>query len=183
MNPASNLILVGPMGAGKSTIGKRLAEQFGLEFFDLDHEIEARTGASVALIFELEGEQGFRQREATQLAELLAGENRLVSTGGGTVLSEENRRLIRNSGYVVYLHATVAQQLRRLERDRQRPLLASGDRRARLEELARQRDPLYAEVADLDVAGENLSVANAAERIGAELGRRWLRRDGDPRPE
>lgn len=176
MNPASNLILIGPMGAGKSTIGKRLAEQFGLAFFDLDHEIEARTGASVALIFELEGEQGFRRRETSQLAELLAGHDRLISTGGGTVLSAENRALIRASGFVVYLHTTVAQQLRRLERDRQRPMLAASDRRARLEELAHVRDPLYAEVADLDVAGENLSVANAAERIVVELERRWLRR-------
>lgn len=175
MNPSPNLILVGPMGAGKSTIGRRLADHFHLPFLDLDHEIEAQTGATVRLIFELEGEAGFRRRETATLASLSQVRGILLATGGGSVLAPENRAMIRRLGYVVYLHATVEQQLQRLERDRNRPLLAAPDRRERLESLAAQRGPLYAEVADLDVPGENLSVAAAAKRIAAELEHRWIR--------
>ena len=175
MNPSPNLVLVGPMGAGKSTIGRRLAERYRLRFFDLDHEIEARTGATVRLVFELEGEPGFRRRESQVLAELLEETGVLVATGGGSVLAEENRRRIAERGFVVFLGASVAQQLKRLERDRQRPLLAAPDRRARLEALAAERDPLYREVADLIVAGEDLSVANAARRVADALDQAWLR--------
>ena len=175
MNPSSNLVLVGPMGAGKSTIGRRLAERYGLDFHDLDHEIEERTGATVRLIFELEGEAGFRRRETQVLAELLEGERLLLATGGGSVLSPENRRILAAHGFVVFLGATVSQQLKRLERDRKRPLLAAPDRRARLEALAAERDPLYREVADLVVAGEDLSVANAAKRIADALDPVWIR--------
>src|SRR5687768_1464682 len=175
MNPSSNLVLVGPMGAGKSTIGRRLAERYGLDFHDLDHEVEDRTGATVRLIFELEGEAGFRRRETLVLEELLAGERRLVATGGGSVLAPENRRLIAQRGFVVFLGATVPQQLKRLERDRKRPLLAAPDRRARLEALSAEREPLYREVADLVVSGEDLSVANAARRIADALDPVWIR--------
>lgn len=175
MNPAPNLFLVGPMGAGKSTIGRRLARHFGLAFIDLDEELEARTGASVKLIFELEGEAGFRQREAALLAELARGGGRLLATGGGTVLDPANRALLRSRGFVVWLRASVAQQLRRLERDRKRPLLAGADRRARLEQLAAERDPLYAEVADLTAAAEDLSAGVAAQHLAVELERRWQR--------
>ncbi|MBL8273498.1 MAG: shikimate kinase, partial [Xanthomonadales bacterium] len=135
MNPAPNVFLVGPMGAGKSTIGRRLARHFGLAFIDLDDELEARTGASVKLIFELEGEAGFRARESALLAELAQADGRLLATGGGTVLDAGNRALLRSRGFVVWLRASVAQQLRRLERDRKRPLLGGPDRRARLEQL------------------------------------------------
>ncbi|HVF35710.1 MAG TPA: shikimate kinase AroK [Candidatus Saccharimonadia bacterium] len=176
MNPSSNLVLVGPMGAGKSTIGRRLAERYRLAFHDLDQDIEARTGATVRLIFELEGEDGFRRRETQVLYELLDGHGRLVATGGGSVLAAENRALIRARGFVVYLGASIGQQLKRLERDRKRPLLAAPDRRARLEALALERDPLYREVADLVVAGEDLSVANASRRIADALDQVWLRR-------
>lgn len=175
MNPAANLFLIGPMGAGKSTIGRRLAERYGLEFVDLDHAIEQRTGATVALIFEMEGEDGFRRRERALLEELAAGEGRLVATGGGAVLSAANRDVLRARGFVVWLRASVSQQLRRLERDRQRPLLRAPDRRARLEAMAATRDPLYAEVADLEVAPENLSVSQATERVAQALDRTWRR--------
>src|SRR5688572_28387921 len=114
MNPSSNLVLVGPMGAGKSTIGRRLAEYYGLEFHDLDHEVEERTGATVRLIFELEGEAGFRRRETQVLRELLDGDDRLVATGGGSVLAAENREVLVRRGFVVFLSATVGQQLKRL---------------------------------------------------------------------
>lgn len=175
MNPSSNLVLVGPMGAGKSTIGRRLAEHYGLAFHDLDHEIEERTGATVRLIFELEGEAGFRRRETQVLRELLDGGGRLVATGGGSVLAAENREVLARRGFVVFLAATVPQQLKRLERDKKRPLLAGSDRRARLEALAAEREPLYREVADLVVPGEDLSVANAARRIADALDGVWSR--------
>lgn len=175
MNPSPNLILIGPMGAGKSTIGRRLAEHFGLLFVDLDHEIESQTGATVRLIFELEGEAGFRRRETATLASLVDARGILLATGGGSVLAPENRDILRRAGFVVYLQVTIEQQLQRLERDRNRPLLAAPDRRQRLEALAEQRGPLYAEVADLAVPGENLSVAAAAKRISLELEHVWLR--------
>jgi shikimate kinase len=182
MNPASNLFLVGPMGAGKSTIGRRLADHFGLAFFDLDIEIESRTGASVTLIFELEGEAGFREREAAVLAELAAGEDRVLATGGGTILSEPNRRLLRTRGFVLYLRASVAQQLARLARDRKRPLLQGADKRQRLETLARERESLYAEVADLEVNGADASPVHAARRIAQALEQQWRRAQPERSP-
>ena len=175
MNPASNLFLVGPMGAGKSTIGRRLAAHFALPFLDLDEEIEARTGASVTLIFELEGEAGFRKRESALLDELARRDGLVLSTGGGTVLEPGNRELLRGRGYVLWLRASVAQQLRRLERDRKRPLLAGPDRRERLEQLAAQRDPLYAEVADYEVLGSDQNVGAVAQRLALDLERNWQR--------
>jgi shikimate kinase len=149
MNPAPNLFLIGPMGAGKTTIGRQIAELFRMPFFDLDHEIEAHTGARVGLIFELEGETGFRRRETTMLADLAARSSLVLATGGGAVLSADNRRLLHERGFVIWLDTPVDAQLARLARDRQRPLLEAPDRRARLEQLAVQRNPLYAEIADL----------------------------------
>ena len=144
MNPASNLILVGPMGAGKTCIGKRLAERYGLRLADADREIEQRTGASVAAIFEHEGEAGFRAREQAVLSDLLHTDGLLLATGGGAVLAADNRRLLRERGFVVQLLVSVEQQLERLAADRSRPLLARGDREQVLRELARARAPLYA---------------------------------------
>jgi shikimate kinase len=175
MNPAPNLVLVGPMGAGKTSIGKRLAERLGLEFVDCDQRLEELTGAPVPIIFECEGEAGFRQREAALIAELMRGRDRLVATGGGAVLSPANRTALRERGYVVHLSVGVEQQLERLARDRQRPLLNTPDRRARLEALATERDPLYAEVADMVFATDGLAVATAAERLAALLASHWQR--------
>jgi len=149
MNPAPNLFLVGPMGAGKSTIGRSLAAVLGLPFVDLDHEIEQRTGAAISLIFDLEGEAGFRARECTLLAEFAGHEGIVLATGGGAVLWPDNREVLRHRGFVVWIDTDVDTQLARLAHDRKRPLLATPDRRQRLTELARERDPLYAEVADL----------------------------------
>ena len=175
MNPAPNLVLVGPMGAGKTSIGKRLAVRLGLAFVDCDHRLEEVTGAPVPLIFECEGEAGFRARETALIAELMQGAGQLVATGGGAVLAAENRERLKARGFVVHLQVSVSQQIERLARDRSRPLLAVGDKRARLEALAVERGPIYRDVADLAFDADGLGVAVAAERLGALLEQRWQR--------
>lgn len=175
MNPAANLILVGPMGAGKSCIGRRLAEHFGLPFVDADREIEQRTGASVATIFDCEGEPGFRARERAALAEVLSAHGVLLATGGGAVLDADNRALLRERGFVVHLHVSVDQQLQRLARDHTRPLLARDDREQVLHDLAASRAPLYAAVADLRFDTDHLGAAEAAIQLAAMLNQQWRR--------
>ena len=177
MNPAPNLVLVGPMGAGKSSIGRRLADRLGLIFVDADTAIEQATGASVTLIFEMEGEAGFRARESAVLAELCAQRERVIATGGGAVLDPDNRHRLAASGFVVYLRTGIERQLERLERDRTRPLLKAPDRRARLETLATQRNPLYEDVADLIYDSDHASVTTAADGLLALLALRWQRDD------
>ena len=175
MNPASNLVLVGPMGAGKTSIGRRLAEIFQLQFVDADRDIELRTGAAVGTIFECEGESGFRARERNALAELLAHDQQLISTGGGAVLDPRNRRQMHERGFVVYLQVSVEGQLQRLARDRTRPLLQRDDREQVLRDLAVARAPLYEEVADVCFDTEGLSSADAAAALAALLESRWHR--------
>jgi shikimate kinase len=176
MNPASNLVLVGPMGAGKSSIGRLLAERFGLAFADADRDVEARCGTSVSAIFEREGEAGFRARERGSLATLLAGDGLVLATGGGAVLDAGNRNLMRSRGFVVWLQAGVDEQLRRLARDDTRPLLRRADRQAALRRLAGEREPLYAEVADLRFDTDGLDAAAAAGALERQLDERWQRR-------
>lgn len=173
MNPAPNLVLVGPMGAGKTSIGRRLAERFGLQFVDADHHIEHRTGATITAIFEHVGESGFRERERCALSELLAGEGQLVATGGGAVLDAENRRRMRERGFVVYLSAGLEAQMKRLARDRSRPLLQRADREQVLRDLAQAREPLYREVADLTMDTDGLTAVDAATRLALQLANRW----------
>ncbi|MDE2150353.1 MAG: shikimate kinase [Gammaproteobacteria bacterium] len=137
------------MGAGKTTIGRRLAHDLGLHFVDSDHEIETSTGVDIGFIFEKEGEAGFRARESRMLARLTAGTGVVLATGGGAVLVPGNRALLASRGFVVYLYAGIDQQLARTERSDNRPLLADGNRRLILERLLAQRDPLYRDIADL----------------------------------
>ena len=173
MIAAPNLVLVGPMGAGKSSIGRRLAGRLGLRFVDADRAIEEATGASVPVIFECEGEAGFRARERALLADLCAGRDQLIATGGGAVLEAANREALRQRGFVVYLRVGIEQQLRRLARDTVRPLLAGPDRRERLQQLAAQRGPLYEEIADLTFDCDRLPLGEAVSRLATELAPRW----------
>lgn len=175
MNPSPNLFLIGPMGAGKSSLGRRLGEHFGMPCIDLDDAIEERTGASIATIFEVEGEPGFRRRESEMLAELAVRDGIVLATGGGAVLASENRALLRTHGFVVWLDIDVDQQLSRLARDRKRPLLDAPDRRERLTQLARARNPIYRELADLTVPSLGESSEHAAARIADLLEKSWRR--------
>lgn len=175
MNPAPNLVFIGPMGAGKTSIGKRVAARLGLRFVDVDQQLEETTGARIPLIFECEGEAGFRARESALLDELCKRDGLLIATGGGAVLAPDNRRALRAHGFVVHLDVDVERQLRRLARDRSRPLLASGDRREKLTALAAQRDALYAETADLSFDPGDVGVGTAAERLCRVLQDRWQR--------
>lgn len=150
MSKQDNLVLVGLMGAGKTTVGRLLARHYGYVFHDSDHEIEARTGVKIPVIFEIEGEAGFRKREENVIAELTCQQQRIVlATGGGAVLSAANRQALRENGMVVYLRGTPEQLHERTRHDRNRPLLQTGDPLGRLRELYAQRDPLYREVADI----------------------------------
>lgn len=142
-----NIYLVGPMGAGKTTVGRHLAEILGREFIDSDHEIERKTGATIPWIFEKEGERGFRQREQLVIHELTQRRNLVVATGGGAVTQLPNRHALKAKGIVIYLYAPVSVQLQRTYRDKNRPLLQVDNPKKRLEELLQIRDPLYREVA------------------------------------
>jgi shikimate kinase len=159
------IFLVGPMGSGKTTVGRRVAELLGLEFVDCDEAIEKRTGASINLIFDIEGEQGFRKRETDILAELSSVRGRLIATGGGAVLSEENRRLMSDRGHVVWLKTPLEQQVRRLAKDKKRPLLHTPDWRQRLADLAAERDPLYSALADVVFDSPGRSVQSTAQSL------------------
>jgi 3-dehydroquinate synthase len=146
---AGNIFLVGLMGSGKTTVGRALAKRLNKRFFDSDHEIEARTGASIPLIFEIEGEASFRQREADMIRELTACEGVVLATGGGSILNPQSRAYLKSRGLVIYLRAGVSSILQRTGHDKNRPLLQTADPRARLEQLTVQREPYYQEVADL----------------------------------
>lgn len=168
---ARHLVLIGPMGAGKSTIGRHLARLLELPFVDLDELIETRTGVSIPLIFEVEGETGFRQRESELLRETLQSPSRLVlATGGGAILDPLNRDWIRRCGAVLYLRTPVAVQLNRLSRDTRRPLLRAPDRLERLEQMARERNPLYESLADMTLDSVADKPNRAARRVAESLG-------------
>lgn len=159
------IILVGMMGAGKTTIGRGLARALGREFLDLDHELEARCGVRIPTIFEIEGETGFRKRESAALAACVARRGIVLATGGGAVLAEANRQALKTSGVIVYLRANVDELYRRTCRDRNRPLLATPNPRATLASLLTQREPLYQEVADLIVETGAMPVPTVVKTI------------------
>jgi shikimate kinase len=144
-----NIYLVGPMGAGKTTVGRHLAELLGREFIDSDHEIERKTGATIPWIFEKEGESGFRARETNVLNDLTARSALVLATGGGAVTQSENRKFLKQRGIVVYLYTPVELQLQRTHRDKNRPLLQVENPEKKLRDLLTVRDPLYREVAHL----------------------------------
>jgi shikimate kinase len=160
-----NIFLVGPMGSGKSTIGRLLAKNRKLTLYDSDREIEQRTGVDIPMIFEYEGEAGFRRREADVIAELTALRDIVLATGGGSVLLAENRTALKENGFVVYLRCTVDRQMERTHKDNHRPLLRTENPRARLEELMKTREPLYREIADLIVDTGRHSSRQAAREI------------------
>ncbi len=153
------------MGAGKSTIGKYLAQRLKLHFADTDTEIEARTGADIPWIFDVEGEEGFRDREQQVVEEMTRLDGVVLATGGGVILRPENRRALGSRGFVVYLYASVEEQVRRTRRDRRRPLLRKGDPRQILRDLMAVRDPLYREIADHIIETDGCSPRTVAQRL------------------
>ena len=169
MPTLNRVFLVGPMGAGKTTIGKYLADHLKLSFADTDAEIEARTGADIAWIFDVEGEPGFRDREAQVVQEMTLWDSVVLATGGGVVLRPENRSALGARGYVIYLHATVEEQVRRTQNDRKRPLLQNDNPEAVLRELMAVRDPLYREIADHVIDTDGCSPRTVAQRLVAQL--------------
>jgi len=168
-----NVFLVGLMGAGKTTVGRLLARRLKLRFYDADQEIERRCGVKIPVIFEIEGEAGFRLREEQAIAELTALHDIVLATGGGAVVSEENRRRLAAGGTVVYLNARPEDLFRRVRQDHNRPLLAGGDPLGRLRELHAQRDPLYRSLADLVVETGTQSVPALARGLLERLEERW----------
>lgn len=169
MAQKSNIFLIGPMGAGKTTVGKRLAKLKGMRFLDSDHEIEERTGVDIGFIFEKEGEAGFRRREREVIAELTQETGMVLATGGGAVLDADNRRDLSARGFVVYLCTPVSQQAERTRYSKHRPLLQVDNPRERLEELMAERDPLYRETADMIINTEGLQAPNLVQLIDERL--------------
>ncbi|NNF60481.1 MAG: shikimate kinase AroK [Gammaproteobacteria bacterium] len=165
MNTTLNIFLIGPMGAGKTAVGKRLARALGRDFYDSDTEVEARTGVDIDLIFEKEGEAGFRARESAAIDHLTQLSNIVLATGGGAVLAEDNRTHLATRGTVVYLAASVPQQLERTRRSHHRPLLQTEDPESRLLELAGIRNPLYMALADHTIETDGRRVPSVVNEI------------------
>lgn len=178
--PEGSIFLVGMMGAGKTSVGRVLARRLDRAFYDSDHVIEERTGVKVAVIFEIEGEAGFRQRESSVLDELTLMRDVVVATGGGAVLSAQNRAWLHSRGTVVYLRASVKDLLNRTRHDKNRPLLQTADPRARLNELFELRDPLYREVAHVTIDTGSQSVASLVGRLQQMLDARQSQKGGAP---
>jgi len=173
MNKKRNIILVGPMGAGKSSVGKRLAQVLDLPFMDTDHEIEVRLKVNISTIFDVEGESGFRQREAQVIADLVEhGSRKVLATGGGAVILPENRAELKAYGTVVYLSSSVKQLVERTRHDTARPLLQNADPEKVLSELMTVREPFYREVADIVLHTERKSINRVVQEILTALAMR-----------
>lgn len=171
---SGNIFFVGPMGAGKTTIGRQLARSLGRTFIDSDREIEKRTGADIPLIFELEGESGFRSREKAVIDDLTAGDDIVLATGGGAILDPDNRRHLSERGFVIYLSAPLEQLFQRTSRDKNRPLLQTENPRERLQQIIAERDPLYREVADLVLVTDRQPVRQVSNKLLQTLRERGL---------
>ncbi len=169
MKRLNNIFIIGPMGAGKSTIGRQLAEALSFRFEDSDLEIQRRTGVDIPTIFEYEGEEGFRNREQQVIADLTAQEGLVLATGGGSILRDVNRQNLAARGVVIYLHCSPEQQFARTSRDRNRPLLHTEDPLERLRGLMAEREPLYRSVADLVVSTEKRGTASVVKEIHRRL--------------
>lgn len=169
MTRQGNVFLIGPMGAGKTTIGRHLAALLHKRFLDADHEIEKRTGVTIPVIFEIEGETGFRRRESAVIGDLTQERDIVLATGGGVVLLEENREALKQRGIVVYLQADIETLVERTRRDRNRPLLQTEDPRGKIEELLRQREPVYRKIADVIVDTGQRAPSSVARDIVARL--------------
>ncbi len=169
MRTPRNIFLIGPMGAGKSTVGRQLSKALKKEFLDCDKAIEERTGVNISLIFELEGEEGFRKREQAMLHELTERDDIVLATGGGAVLSEENRARLMSRGFVIYLDAPVDLLVERTARDRNRPLLQTDDPAARIADLMAMREPLYRQVADVVIPTGRRSARYVVKEIQRQL--------------
>ncbi|MEC8296429.1 MAG: shikimate kinase AroK, partial [Pseudomonadota bacterium] len=165
-----NIFLVGPMGAGKSTIGRHLADELHLDFFDSDQEIERRTGADIAWIFDLEGEDGFRKREENVINDLTDKQGIVLATGGGSIVTKAVRNRLSARGIVVYLQTTIDKQVARTQRDKRRPLLQNENPEQVLRDLAEMRNPLYEEVADYIVDTDDQSARAVANQIISKIG-------------
>jgi len=167
-----NIIFVGLMGCGKTTVGRQLAKRMGRPFIDSDHEIEARTGVAIPTIFEIEGEQGFRRRESSVIADLVHEQGIVLATGGGAVLAESNRQALRDHGWVVYLNVPPILLWSRTRHDRNRPLLQVDDPLVKLESLYAVRDPLYRDVAHFVVDGGRMAPSAITHLIAKEFSKR-----------
>lgn len=153
------------MGAGKTTIGRNLAKKLSMDFHDSDHEIEERTGADIPWIFEIEGEEGFRKREASIIEELTKLENIVIATGGGAILDKANRIALQQNGIVFYLNSSAEKILKRTQTDKRRPLLQTKDRLARIKEILAERDPLYRDIADEIIQTDKMSISHIVKFI------------------
>jgi len=169
MNQQGNVFLIGPMGAGKTTIGRHLATLLHKRFVDVDHEIEKRTGVSIPVIFEIEGEDGFRRRESAVIEELTRDTNIVLATGGGAVILEENRKILKDRGIVAYLQADIETLVERTRRDRNRPLLQTDNPREKIESLLRQREPIYREIADVIINTGQRAPSSVARDVAVRL--------------
>lgn len=169
MSFSGNIFLVGPMGVGKTTIGRVLADLLGLEFFDSDREIEKSTGADIPWIFDVEGEGGFRIRESRMIEQLSAKENIVLATGGGAIGTAQNREWLKTRGNVVYLRAPISQQVERTSRDKNRPLLQTPNPEQKIRELMQIREPLYREVAEIIVDTQHRNPKTVSQEICRQL--------------
>lgn len=169
MNSTNNIFLIGLMGAGKTTIGRHLARIMHKQFYDSDHEIEAKTGVSVRTIFDIEGEAGFRRREEAVLQSLAQRRNIILATGGGAVLSEKNRRVLKMNGLIVYLYADLDELWLRTRQDKNRPLLQTDQPQLRLQAMFAERDPLYQETADVVINTHHQHGSAVAQALSKSL--------------